>query len=224
MSLIFDWEDAADPENDGIAYSLIIASDSGFHDIVYQEHEISTSSVLVDKDAGLSDMTDYFWKVEAADAYGKTTESVETWSFSTADVNPAVGWFEGHIYSADYWDGIKGAVVTVGSTTIETDADGYFICQVSTNVNNPVEISANGYMPVKDSVYLSAAMPNISKNYKMNPSSCFPNCVKTAISILQILTGIEPSMNIDHIGDVNENGKLGPEDAIGHLQEAAGLR
>ena len=36
---------------------------------------------LEDGDIGLSDLTTYYWKVEAVDAYGLITDSAQTWPF-----------------------------------------------------------------------------------------------------------------------------------------------
>ena len=83
-ALIFDWEGSTDPDGDNVTYNLLIATDNRFRldDIVYKEEEITTTATIVDKDVvlengdvGLSDLTTYYWKVQAVDAYGSVTDS-----------------------------------------------------------------------------------------------------------------------------------------------------
>ena len=124
--LIFDWEDSSD--SDGFTYNLVIASDSGFTDVVYKKERISTSTTYVDDSAGLTDLTTYYWKVEAVDGYGAVTTSSQAWSFNTNNTNASPGFIIGLIYNAATFSPIVGATITAdlggGSGGEATSIDG----------------------------------------------------------------------------------------------------
>jgi len=105
--LIFDWESTDDPDDEPITYSLIIAEDQNFNNIVYQENELIHSMAFVDSgylvindDEShedeeynahiLEDLAEYFWKVEAVDMYGAVTSS-NIHSFNTNNTNAPPG-------------------------------------------------------------------------------------------------------------------------------------
>ena len=88
--LVFDWESAVDPDNDPITYNFIIAEDIHFNKIVHQQEELAASLAIVDDRAGLKDLTQYYWKVEAVDSYGAMTSS-ETFTFTTNNPSTNAG-------------------------------------------------------------------------------------------------------------------------------------
>ncbi|WP_026755628.1 hypothetical protein [Sediminibacter sp. Hel_I_10] len=77
----FSWNDAIDPENDEISYSLII--DSEMQPTTIAETNISGNSVTISNRLKL--FTTYYWKIRATDTFGNTTES-ETFSFTTRNI------------------------------------------------------------------------------------------------------------------------------------------
>jgi hypothetical protein len=94
----FDWDKALDPNNDHITYTLILASDPKFSHEVYREEMLYLSMGYVDNNTiinagtteertGLRDGTEYFWKVEAVDSFGKVTRSTSTFAFTTNNKN-----------------------------------------------------------------------------------------------------------------------------------------
>jgi alpha-tubulin suppressor-like RCC1 family protein/sugar lactone lactonase YvrE len=72
---------------DGLTYTVQVASDDGFQTIVFQKEEIETNWYFVDKSAGLSDDTHYFWRVIAVDRFGEQTTSNQQWRFHTNNTN-----------------------------------------------------------------------------------------------------------------------------------------
>jgi hypothetical protein len=112
-AVIFDWEDAKDPEDHALSYTLEIADSSDFdanptfngQTGVYRLEELNTSQAVVDATAGLKDQTTYYWRVKAIDIYGnegnatKQTVSAQTWSFNTNNNNAPPGIIKGIIYS-----------------------------------------------------------------------------------------------------------------------------
>lgn len=129
--LLFDWQDASD--DDGLTYTLLIASDPDFNIIVYSQEEIEISTTFITPDAGLVDQTDYFWKVVAVDSYGARTES-PAWSFTTNNTNSFPGFISGIVCSQLDMSAIAGALVSVnvGGEIFTTQAlpGGQFLLEV----------------------------------------------------------------------------------------------
>jgi len=90
----FDWEETTDPENDLVTYTLIIAQDPEFRNVVFQPEDIFDSkkaiddnTVIKDVSRGISDNATYYWKVEAVDNFGAITPSRQVFSFKTDNGN-----------------------------------------------------------------------------------------------------------------------------------------
>ena len=85
---LFDWVDTTDPDNDPITYSFLIAEDEAFSTVVHRQDALAVSATVLDSSAGLRDLSDYFWKVEAVDQFGARSSSAvrrfETDSTSTS--------------------------------------------------------------------------------------------------------------------------------------------
>jgi hypothetical protein len=72
--VIFKWQAAADPDNNPVAYDLVIATDSSFSSdkVVYRKEGLATTVAAVDNSVGLKDLTTYYWRVGAVDGYSVT--------------------------------------------------------------------------------------------------------------------------------------------------------
>jgi len=83
------WDPTSDPDGDPLTYTVQIATDALFTptSIVFQKEELENSWYYVTKSDGLSDATQYYWRVLAVDPYGKHTPSTQTWRFETDDTN-----------------------------------------------------------------------------------------------------------------------------------------
>jgi hypothetical protein len=87
-TLLFDWEYNNGSYDKQITYTLTIARDWAFREIIFQKEEQNVSMSYVSDHAGLEDFGGrgdtpyYFWKVEAVDQFGVKTTS-DTWSFTT---------------------------------------------------------------------------------------------------------------------------------------------
>jgi hypothetical protein len=110
--LIFDWEDSEDFDNSPITYTLSIADDEAFKNVIYQQEELNASMTYVEnaekkpcgkrKNACLEDNTRYYWRVEAINNVGDGTVS-DIWTFSTKDTNAPPGIASIQVYNAlDY--------------------------------------------------------------------------------------------------------------------------
>ncbi len=98
-TLVFDWEDAVDPNGDDITYTLMISeNDSNFTDPITFER-LPYSTAVARTEDGLADLSAYYWKVVAVDEYGAATESAVRY-FTTNNTNPVPAVFEGHIFNS----------------------------------------------------------------------------------------------------------------------------
>jgi alpha-tubulin suppressor-like RCC1 family protein/sugar lactone lactonase YvrE len=79
------WEPSYDAN--GLTYTLQVASDAAFQNIVFQKEELQNSWYYIDKSTGLSDDAHYFWRVIAVDSFGEQTVSTHQWRFYTNDTN-----------------------------------------------------------------------------------------------------------------------------------------
>ncbi|MEO5334640.1 MAG: Ig-like domain-containing protein [Magnetococcus sp. YQC-5] len=133
---IFNWNPSTDA--DGLTYNLIIAKDNAFKDVVYRKEEILNTYTFVDETAQLTDLTTYYWKIQAVDAYGSITDSKETWSFKTENTNGIPGIVFGLLMKPDASPAAH-ATVKVNDTVVQTGSDGSFI-----TLANPGNVSVSG--------------------------------------------------------------------------------
>ena len=123
--LIFEWEESLD--DDPVTYTLLIATDADFNNIVHMEEEIETTAAIVDSSVELEDLTQYYWKVKAVDIYGLVTEdnqskSNQTWTFNTNNSNFGAGFIGGIVYDLSLFQPIEGATLnaTINNITLAT--------------------------------------------------------------------------------------------------------
>ena len=135
--LVLDWGDATDSEADPISYTLTIAEDADFRTVVYRQEEIVASTTHVGEEAGLEDLTHYYWKIEAVDQYGAVRQSSEVWGFTTDNTNGVPGIVQGIVFSNSDFSRIGGATLSLGGTTISTEIDGSFLASLLPGTYTP---------------------------------------------------------------------------------------
>ncbi len=72
ISLLFDWSDSVDADEDEVEYNLTLSRDIDFATIDYEVRGLNQSWALVDKAAALEDQKPYYWRVLAYDGKGGT--------------------------------------------------------------------------------------------------------------------------------------------------------
>jgi hypothetical protein len=135
--LLFDWDDAADPDpGNQVTYNLVIAEDMNFETIAFQREEIPVSATFIDLSAGLNDGSTYYWKVEAVDPYGALRPSTEVWSFTTNNTNAFPGWVNGTVYNVLTNEPLVGARVSIslGGAYSDSSENGYYLMIVPTGI------------------------------------------------------------------------------------------
>ncbi|EDN70773.1 secreted protein [Beggiatoa sp. PS] len=166
--LIFNWESTDDPDDEPITYSLTIAEDRNFNQIVYQDDELTHSMTFVDEGylivdethedeeheihLGLQDLTQYFWKVEAVDMYGAKISS-DIHHFNTNNSNAPPG-----ITSIEVNNALDGTPIENVEITIdqhqpeEIIADqGYYLFSLPPSINEAYSmwLTSPGYLPIR---------------------------------------------------------------------------
>ena len=144
-SLILDWQDTSDPDDEPVTYTVLLSKDDPIFTNPLRKEGLSYSTCLVTPADGLQDLSTYYWKVLAIDPYGAVRES-EVRVFHTNNTNPVAGWIHGHVSDAATGQPIVGAEVVIGVSTLTTSDGGYYL-GVFAPGDYSVEASADGYDP-----------------------------------------------------------------------------
>ncbi|MDM8557527.1 Calx-beta domain-containing protein [Candidatus Parabeggiatoa sp. HSG14] len=109
-TLMFKWDSSTDADGP-VTYNIIIAKDTSFSEVVYQQEELEIAMTYMDDSAGLEDQTTYYWKIEAVDPFGARTTSTSVFSFETNNTNAPPGIGSLHVSSALDFTSIGGAEI-----------------------------------------------------------------------------------------------------------------
>ena len=142
--LVLDWESTTDLEGDPISYTLTIASDINFSNVLLNREGISTSTSWIDSTVSLQDQTDYYWKITATDLYGSITVST-TYHFTTNFTNSIPGIVQGIVFSNSDSSRLGGATLQLSNgQIITTEIDGSFLASLLPgNYSAALKISEN---------------------------------------------------------------------------------
>ncbi|MBF0621313.1 MAG: DUF5011 domain-containing protein, partial [Magnetococcales bacterium] len=141
--LFLDWQDAVDPDGDGVTYTLTIARDLAMNNVHYHREGILFSQFMVGEDVGLLDLSTYYWRVNAVDSYGAVTQSA-TWRFKVDETNAFTGFFWGVVYDADSGTGLSGVSIDLGGGySLTTGNSGYFVMRLPADTYNWTISGAN---------------------------------------------------------------------------------
>lgn len=81
----FKWQTSIDPDGDIVRYTLEIAKDANFQNVIFYKKGICDTKITVDPQViGLKEEETYYWRVVAVDGNGAITSS-NTYSFRTTD-------------------------------------------------------------------------------------------------------------------------------------------
>jgi PKD repeat protein len=173
---LLQWEETTDPDGDPVTYTVMISQDNTFATVDYMEEEIEHNAVVIDSEAGLEDLTTYYWKVVAVDAYGKETPSNQVWSFDTDDTNGLPGYIYGYITDISTGSGIAGATAKRDSNNDQDDArsDGYYLFSTAAGTDISVTATVAGYNPRTKTVLSLAEGGSKQLNFKLTSTDSQP--------------------------------------------------
>jgi hypothetical protein len=141
--LIFDWEDTTDPNGDLLSYTVLLSEDDNTFSNPIRKDGLAYSTCLVTADDGLTDLSTYYWKVQAIDEYGAIRETGVR-VFYTNNTNPVAAWINGHVYDSISGQSIASAVVSVGTVEFNSALGGYYLGLVVPGTYT-ITASADGY-------------------------------------------------------------------------------
>lgn len=145
--LVFSWETTSDPEADPLTYTIEIAQDISFSTIVYCEEGIVGGTTHVDVTAGLNDLSTYYWRVKAVDAYGAITQSSHAWRFDTNNTNHLPAFVSGLVFNKSTSEPIEGATITTsGGINAISISGGAFLFSHPAGIFS-INVSHAGYDP-----------------------------------------------------------------------------
>jgi len=134
-------------------------------------------------------------------------------------VGPVTALFTGVVTDANTGTPIAGAVIqTTGDTSAISFADSGVYRLIQEPGTETMNVAVTGYKVFTDSITVTEE-GIITKNIEMVPFD-----LSSAISILQVLAGMEPSSIVKKEGDVNTDRKIGIEEVIHILQKVSELR
>jgi hypothetical protein len=216
------WQESTD--SDGLSYTLQIATDSGFANIVYTEQDIRQGATVVPQTALINPAVPgtylcqsgapCYWRVQALDSFGATTNSASTRSFTIVLVNGLPSLVKGYVRDSITGAPIIGAKVDTGSGTVLTLSNGFYLTSVF-NASANLSISATGYQSktlsnistpagkvVANDIILSAS---VAAN---KPGDCDGNGtvsiaeVQSAINMFLGLKPVQACVDLDNSGVV----------------------
>jgi hypothetical protein len=170
------WQEVT--SNNSVTYTLLVATDQNFGNIVYKEEGIPQATTYI-ADGKLKNPANNayycqngdsycFWKVQAIDRYGAVTES-DTRSFTVAASNGLPAFLKGYVRNSATGAPIAGAQVVTGSGTVLTLANGFYLAQVFNSSVN-LSVSAAGYLPTTLSNVRKPAASTVINDFSLSPS------------------------------------------------------
>jgi len=227
-ALILDWEDAIDPENDQVTYTLIISKNRNFYLSPIRKENLTHSTCLISRSDGLENFTTYFWQILAIDFYGGIQKS-DTWEFYTDDPeNPVWGAIEAYVYDDITGKPIVSAEIRLGNLSyfMKTE-NGYILNKIPPGDDYRVSIRAQGYA---DATFANIEIPKmdiVTKAFKLLPMlSMLPGDLNVNGRIdledvvlgIQFLSKYDPNISIPKQVDCNDDGIIGLSDVIYVMQ------
>ncbi|MCP4699861.1 MAG: hypothetical protein GY862_23865 [Gammaproteobacteria bacterium] len=185
-ALLFDWTDSTDTLHK-VTYTLSIALDADFTNIIYQAEELtesmhgaSTAAKIDDGrndgSLGLKDQTLYYWKAEAVDSYGEKSSSTVFVFMTSNNPNPAPSIFSGRIITEVTRQPLKNTTITPPAdvnSQIVTSGGSYLM----TLPSGRHDITARAPNHQAQTVTVDVARPEIELNFVLQPRASYQDGV-----------------------------------------------
>ena len=165
--LIFDWEDTTDPSGDLLSYTVLLSEDDNTFSNPIRKDGLAYSTCLVTADDGLTDLSTYYWKVQAIDEYGAIRETGVR-VFHTNNINPVAAWINGHVYDSISGQSLANAVVSVGNVEFTAALGGYYLGLVVPGTYT-ITASADGYNPKSYTDLMISDADLMTKDFALVP-------------------------------------------------------
>jgi hypothetical protein len=218
------WQESAD--TDGVTYTLQIATDQAFSNIVSSEQDIPQAFTLIPETVLQNRAvpgtylcqngdSSCYWRVQAIDSFGATTTSTSTRSFTIVITNGLPSVIKGYIRS-ETGSPIPGATISIGAPQVTSLANGAFLLMTSPG-SYTLSATASGYQqksianlsttPGKvfdASLTLAAVISTATKPGDCDNSGTVTIAeVQSAINMFLGLKTVEACVNQDGVGGVS---------------------
>ncbi|MDQ1257125.1 MAG: hypothetical protein QG656_1727, partial [Candidatus Hydrogenedentes bacterium] len=147
-TVFFAWTASTDPDDDPLTYRLEVAQDAAFTTGLIVRNGIQNRWAELTTADGIQDLTTYYWRVIAVDAYGAESTPNDVWTFYVDNNNSLV---PGTIIvtATDMTTGllVPGAAVAVPLATFTGTTDEFGECHFEAELrqNYTIQVSAPGY-------------------------------------------------------------------------------
>ncbi|MFZ4858969.1 MAG: C13 family peptidase [Desulfuromonadaceae bacterium] len=173
--LIFAWTEAIDPEGDRFSYTLEIATDDIFSNIVYNQENILVTASYVAY-GKLNDLTTFYWRIKSIDQYGAVSIS-SPFSFHTDNTNGIVDSIVTGTILNNSGAPLSSATLQIGTESeknLFSGGTGMFLFSTPTSVgttetsvtikasgfkSRTIPISLTGGSVLNTAIYLEPAIP-----------------------------------------------------------------
>lgn len=120
------WEASTDPDGDNLSYTVEISEDTNFTSFALKEEGITDEFIFIGTEAGLDDLTTYYWRVIAIDQHGAQTICSDGYrSFNTDNTNGIPGYLMGLVIDP-LGNGIGGVTVETSLESTSTFSNGSY--------------------------------------------------------------------------------------------------
>jgi hypothetical protein len=201
----FVWENAKDPENEQVFYTLYISEDQDFNEPSLRIKGLKVPYYKLTAEQALNDRTEYYWKIQAMDISGGINES-NTLSFTTNNENCDLPvWVQ-----LNFHDIIRNESVDSSHCpmTICVDQNCFFNppgCLLKKNNKYDLMVKAEGYHLTSTEITIGTS--TISQNYLINllPRFTFAELIRS----LEYFVGYtKPSPQQKKHADICNNGMI----------------
>lgn len=144
-SVIFQWNNSTDAENNAITYQIQVAKDQQFSQIIKTEAGTTNSTTIV-----LEKATAYYWRVKATDDQGLASEYSTTYSFYTSG-DAVVNYlpFAPDLVLPSFNAVVNSGIVTLEWTASDVDTNDQLKYDVYFGTANPPTTKASENREVK---------------------------------------------------------------------------
>jgi len=216
-TLTFGWSVATDPEGNRFSYTLEIATDSLFTNIVnIQEDIVVTATYLANRE--LKDLTTYYWRIKAIDQYGAVS-TTPPFSFNTDNKNGIMDSIvSGTILNDSTGAPVSSATVQIGTGQPESllpGGTGAYVFGTPTTggtTETTITVVATGYIsrtisiPVTAGNVINASIYLEPERANLKPGDCDGSGSVTIAEVQSAINMFLGLKTVDICVDVERNG------------------
>jgi hypothetical protein len=166
------WTSSIDPDSDPVTYTVEISEDPDFGTFAHRVERITDDYYFAGAEAGLQDLTTYYWRVTAIDENGAQTISSEVRSFKTDNTNGIFGTLLGLVYNALTGQCIGGANAETGTgASTTTHVSGQYQFKTLPSGTYTINVTATGYYPASKSGVVVVTNQKTIQNFPLTPQT-----------------------------------------------------